>query len=191
MTAPDVPEDFVDLVQSLNAEQCDFVVVGAHALAAHGAPRATGDLDVLVRPDVANSRRVYRALVNFGAPVLAHGVGQDDFAAPGTVYQMGLPPRRIDVLTSISASPSTRRSPSRSSAGWARRRFVASASMRSCATSARPGAPRTSPTPRRSRSCGPAAADARPHRRILSIHAARTNPSASRWGVRDSMAHSP
>jgi len=102
MTAPDVPEDFVDLVQSLNAEQCDFVVVGAHALAAHGAPRATGDLDVLVRPDVANSRRVYRALVNFGAPVLAHGVGQDDFAAPGTVYQMGLPPRRIDVLTSIS-----------------------------------------------------------------------------------------
>jgi hypothetical protein len=78
------------------------VIVGAHALAAHGAPRATGDLDVFVRPDPGNAARVYRALVRFGAPVAAHGVHPEDFAAPGTVYQLGLPPNRIDVITEIS-----------------------------------------------------------------------------------------
>lgn len=97
-----VPDDFVDVVACLRAEGCDFVVVGAHALAAHGAPRATGDLDVFVRPDPGNALRVYRALVRFGAPVAAHGVVAEDFVRPGTVYQMGLPPNRIDVLTEIS-----------------------------------------------------------------------------------------
>ncbi len=95
------PEDFVDLVHCLQAEGCEFLIIGAHALAAHGAPRATGDLDVLVRPDPVNSERVYRALVRFGAPVAAHGVTAADFIRPGTVYQMGLPPRRIDILTGI------------------------------------------------------------------------------------------
>ena len=99
---PEVPEDFVDLVQCLNAEHCDFVIVGAHALAAHGVPRATGDLDVLVRPDAANGLKVFRALQRFGAPVQAHGVTAADFALGGTVYQMGLPTRRIDILTAIS-----------------------------------------------------------------------------------------
>lgn len=98
----DVPEDFVDLVQSLREEECDFVIVGAHALAAHGAPRATGDLDVFVRPEPANAIRVYRALIRFGAPVAAHGVEPANFFEPGTVYQMGLPPHRIDIITEIS-----------------------------------------------------------------------------------------
>ena len=98
----EVPPDFVDLVQCLREEQCAFLIVGAHALAAHGAPRATGDLDVFVRPDAANAARVYRALVRFGAPVAAHGVRADDFVAPGTIYQMGLPPNRIDLITEIS-----------------------------------------------------------------------------------------
>jgi hypothetical protein len=98
----DLPEDFVDFVQCLREEQCDFVIVGAHAIAAHGAPRATGDLDVFVRPDSTNAARVLRALVRFGAPVAAHGVTADDFTAPGTVYQIGLPPNRIDVITEIS-----------------------------------------------------------------------------------------
>jgi hypothetical protein len=98
----DIPEDFVDFVQCLREEQCDFVIVGAHAIAAHGAPRATGDLDVLVRPEPANAARVFRALLRFGAPVAAHGVTADDFTAPGTVYQMGLPPNRIDLITEIS-----------------------------------------------------------------------------------------
>ncbi len=93
------PEDFVDLVACLREEGCDFLVVGAHALAAHGAPRATGDLDIFVRPEPANAQRVFRALVRFGAPVSAHGVVPEDFVRPGTVYQMGLPPNRIDILT--------------------------------------------------------------------------------------------
>jgi hypothetical protein len=97
-----VPDDFVDLVASLRAEGCDFLIVGAHALAAHGAPRTTGDLDVLVRPDAQNAVKVYDALARFGAPLAAHGVNVDDFARPNTVYQMGLPPNRIDLLTSIS-----------------------------------------------------------------------------------------
>ncbi len=98
----DVPGDFVDLVECLRLEQCDFLIVGAHALAAHGAPRATGDLDVFVRPEPSNAERVFRALVRFGAPVAAHGVRPEDFVTAGTVYQMGLPPNRIDLLTAIS-----------------------------------------------------------------------------------------
>lgn len=101
MTA-ELPEDFVDFVRCLREEQCDFVIVGAHAIAAHGAPRATGDLDIFVRPDPANAPRVFRALASFGAPVSAHGVTADDFVSPGTVYQIGLPPNRIDVITEIS-----------------------------------------------------------------------------------------
>lgn len=96
------PEDFVDVLACLNSEGADFVIVGAHALAVHGSPRATGDLDILVRPSAANAQRVYRALVRFGAPVASHGLTATDFQTPGTVYQMGLPPHRIDVLTEIS-----------------------------------------------------------------------------------------
>jgi hypothetical protein len=97
-----LPEDFVDMVACLRAEDCEFLVVGAHALAAHGAPRATGDLDLFVRPDPVNAERVYRALARFGAPLAAHGVRPEDFCAPGTVYQIGLPPNRIDILTQLS-----------------------------------------------------------------------------------------
>lgn len=101
MVAEDAPADFVDMITCLREEACDFVVVGAHAIAAHGAPRATGDLDILVRPDPENARRVYRAVARFGAPVAAHGVQPEDFASRGTIYQIGLPPHRIDVLTAI------------------------------------------------------------------------------------------
>jgi hypothetical protein len=97
----EVPEDFVDLVECLRREGCDFLI-GAHAIAAHGAPRATGDLDVFVRPDAANAMKVYRALARFGAPIAAHGIQPDDFAKPDAVYPMGLPPHRIDILARIS-----------------------------------------------------------------------------------------
>ena len=102
MNVPVAHEDFVDLVDELAREGCDFVIVGAHALAAHGIARATGDLDVLVRADPSNAARVVRALTAFGASLAAHGVSASDFATPGNVYQLGLPPRRIDLLTSIS-----------------------------------------------------------------------------------------
>jgi hypothetical protein len=64
-------------------------------------PRATGDLDVLVRASRENAARVLAALRAFGAPIDAHAIGEQDFATPGTVYQLGLPPRRIDLLTSL------------------------------------------------------------------------------------------
>lgn len=94
--------DFLDLLAAFSKRGVEFVVVGAHALAAHGVPRATGDLDVWVRPSTENAARVAAALTDFGAPLAQHGVTTADFAAEGTVYQMGLPPRRIDVLTQIS-----------------------------------------------------------------------------------------
>jgi hypothetical protein len=78
-----------------------FLVVGAHAMAVHGVPRATGDIDIWVRPDRENAERVLKALVEFGAPVEAMGLTLGDLAKPGTVYQIGLPPRRVDILTEI------------------------------------------------------------------------------------------
>lgn len=102
LTTTDVNDDFVDLVACFLEQGVSFVVVGAYALAAHGFPRTTGDIDLFVEPTPDNADRVYQALLDFGAPVQAHQVARADFAAPGNVYQLGLPPRRIDVLTSIS-----------------------------------------------------------------------------------------
>lgn len=95
-------EDFQDFLVALAEAGAEFLVIGAHALAVHGVVRATGDLDVLVQPSMLNADRVVAALRAFGAPLGAHGVTRDDLAAPGTVYQLGLPPRRIDILTSLS-----------------------------------------------------------------------------------------
>ena len=91
--------DFVDLLRAFNAHDVSYLVVGAYALAAHGRPRATGDLDVWIKSDETNAARVMRALRAFGAPL--DQVGADDFATPGIVFQMGLPPGRIDVLTEL------------------------------------------------------------------------------------------
>ena len=104
MTAPDVNEDFEDLIGALNTAGCEFLIVGAHALAMHGIPRATADLDVFVRPSSENALKVVKALEHFGAPLHAHGISADDLSKPGVVYQLGLPPRRIDILTQISGT---------------------------------------------------------------------------------------
>ena len=93
--------DFLDLVRSLHSAGARFLVVGAHALAAHGTPRATGDLDVWVQATLENARLVWLALAEFGAPLEALGVRERDFAEDGNVVQFGTPPRRIDVLTAI------------------------------------------------------------------------------------------
>jgi hypothetical protein len=98
----DVNEDFVDIAKAFIDNGVEFLVVGAYALAAHGFPRTTGDIDLFVRPTPENAQRVFRALADFGAPVVAHGVTRHDFEIEGKVYQLGLPPRRIDILTSIS-----------------------------------------------------------------------------------------
>jgi len=96
-----LPEDARDLIEELLAHDARFLVVGAHALAVHGYSRGTADFDVLVSPLGDNPRRVLAALVAFGASVAAHRVTVADFSHPGTVYQIGLPPRRIDILTKI------------------------------------------------------------------------------------------
>lgn len=102
MTPPEFSQDFDDLLAALNDVQAEFVVVGAHALAIHGHVRATGDLDIHVRPTKENAQKVMAALVRFGAPVAAHHITASDFEVPGMVYQIGLPPHRIDLLTQLS-----------------------------------------------------------------------------------------
>lgn len=92
-------EDFVDLLQAFADHDVRFMLVGAYALGVHGRPRATGDLDVWVDPTPSNAARVMRALAAFGAPLSE--VSEEDFSRPGIVFQMGLPPVRIDVLTEL------------------------------------------------------------------------------------------
>ena len=91
--------DFRDLLAEFNAHDVEFLIVGAHALAAHGHVRATEDLDVWVRPEPKNAKRVMSALKAFGAPL--HDLTENDLATPGVVFQIGVAPLRIDVLTAI------------------------------------------------------------------------------------------
>lgn len=98
----ELPLDFRDLLLEFADAGVDFVIVGGHAVAFHGHPRATKDMDVLVRADPTNAARVYRALARFGAPLEAFEVGVTDFATYDGVLQIGLPPRRIDILNRAS-----------------------------------------------------------------------------------------
>ena len=92
-------QDFRDLFVELNAQGVEFLIVGAHALAAHGHVRATKDLDVWVKPERENAARVISALRAFGATTQA--VTEDDFAVPGITFQIGIEPVRIDILTAV------------------------------------------------------------------------------------------
>lgn len=91
--------DFDDLFAALNDAGVEYLVVGAHALAAHGHVRATKDLDVWVRASTENAAKVMKALEAFGAPTAR--VTARDFASPGIVYQIGVAPIRVDILTAI------------------------------------------------------------------------------------------
>ena len=102
MTLDSLNDDFRDFLLALSDHEVEFVIVGAYALSFHGAPRASGDIDIFVRPSAGNAARVWKALAQFGAPLASVGVVQADFEKPDLVYQIGLPPRRIDLLTSIS-----------------------------------------------------------------------------------------
>jgi hypothetical protein len=93
-------QDFRDLFAALNAAAVEYLVVGGHALAAHGHVRATKDIDVWVRCDALNAARTHSALSAFGAPVGELTI--EDLATPGIVFQIGVPPIRIDILTTIS-----------------------------------------------------------------------------------------
>jgi hypothetical protein len=96
-----VTEDWADVLVALVEAGARFLVVGAHALAVQGVPRATQDLDVWVEPTPENADRVWDALIRFGAPLEDLQLDRDDFIRQETVVQIGLPPNRIDLLTGI------------------------------------------------------------------------------------------
>ncbi|HJY31170.1 MAG TPA: DUF6036 family nucleotidyltransferase [Pyrinomonadaceae bacterium] len=91
--------DFKELLLAFNAQNVEYLIVGAHALAAHGHVRATKDLDLWVRPDILNARKVIQALSDFGAPL--SDLTADDLSRKKTIFQIGLPPVRIDIITNI------------------------------------------------------------------------------------------
>jgi len=95
----EVQPDFRDLLASFNAHDVAYLIVGGYALAFHGAPRFTGDIDVYVRPDPENARRIIAALADFGFGSL--DISATDFEAPDRVVQLGVPPVRVDLITSI------------------------------------------------------------------------------------------
>lgn len=99
-TDNDFENDFRDMLGLLRKHSVEFLVVGAHALAVHDQPRATGDIDIWVRANQVNGPKVWAALIEFGAPL--DEFEPDDWQQPGVGMHIGLPPGRIDILTIIS-----------------------------------------------------------------------------------------
>lgn len=97
----DLNPDFSDLLSALSDAEARFLVVGAYATIVYTAPRYTKDLDLWVDATPENAERVYRALQRFGAPLADLTV--DDLSVPGTVFQIGVEPNRIDIVTSVDA----------------------------------------------------------------------------------------
>jgi hypothetical protein len=95
----EVQPDFRELLAFLNARGAEYLIVGGYALAFHGAPRFTGDLDIFIRPAPGNARRVLEALADFGFRF--PNLTADDFQKPDNVVQLGVPPVRVDLVTSI------------------------------------------------------------------------------------------
>jgi hypothetical protein len=93
-------EDYRDMLRALSEEKVKYLLVGAYALAAHGFPRATMDMDIWVMPSPENAEAVLRALHRFGAPL--HDLTREDLQKDGTVFQIGIAPRRIDIITTAS-----------------------------------------------------------------------------------------
>ncbi len=93
-------QDFKELLTLLNVHKVEYIIVGAHALAYHGSPRYTGDMDIYVRPNTENARQIMKALTEFGFGSV--GLSEADFSEPDKVVQLGYPPVRIDIITSVS-----------------------------------------------------------------------------------------
>lgn len=94
-------KDYEEILQCLNEEKAEFLLVGAYAMAAHGYPRSTMDIDIWVKPSEKNAEAVWRALVKFGAPLSQ--VSVEDFSSDDVIYQIGVAPRRIDIITGVTA----------------------------------------------------------------------------------------
>lgn len=93
-------QDFIDFIELLNQHRVEYLVVGAHALAFHGRPRHTGDLDIWIKPDDKNATKMVEVLKDFGFGSLE--LDKQDFLKENYVTQLGYPPLRIDILNSIS-----------------------------------------------------------------------------------------
>lgn len=93
-------EDYKDILRALSDENVRFLLVGAYALAAHGYPRATMDIDIWVMPSPDNADAVLRALRRFGASM--QNLTKEDLQKDGTIFQIGVAPRRIDIITAAS-----------------------------------------------------------------------------------------
>ncbi len=93
-------EDYKEILQLLADENVKFILVGAYALAAHGYPRATMDIDLWIMPSLDNAEAVLRALKRFGAPLEELTIA--DLQKEDTVFQIGVAPRRIDLITGVS-----------------------------------------------------------------------------------------
>jgi len=93
-------EDYRDMLHVLSEEKVKFILVGAYALAAHGYPRATMDIDIWVMPSPENADAVLRSLSRFGAPL--NNLTKEDLLRAGTIFQIGVAPRRIDIITTAS-----------------------------------------------------------------------------------------
>mgnify|MGYP003485516558 FL=1 len=93
-------QDYKEMLQILQKHDVDYILVGAYALAAHGYPRSTLDIDIWVKPDKGNSVKLYKALVEFGTPL--NGINEDTFKEKGIIFQIGVAPCRIDIITEIS-----------------------------------------------------------------------------------------
>ena len=96
----EIQKDFSELLASFNEHEVAYVIIGGYALAFHGAPRTTGDIDILIRSDGENAERVLRALDDFGFGSLE--LSAEDLSQPDRVIQIGYPPVRVDLMTSIS-----------------------------------------------------------------------------------------
>ena len=93
-------EDYKDMLRALSDEKVEFLLIGAYAMAAHGYPRATMDIDIWVMPSPQNADAVLRALRRFGAAL--HNLTKEDLQKDGTIFQIGVAPRRIDIITEAS-----------------------------------------------------------------------------------------
>jgi len=94
-----ISSDYRDILSAFAAQGVEYLLVGAHAMAAHGVPRATGDIDLWVKCESINAEKVYRALADFGTPM--DELDKKDFEIPDFVFQIGVAPNRIDILTTI------------------------------------------------------------------------------------------
>lgn len=95
----EIQQDFKELLESFNKHKVEYVVVDGYALAFHGAPRYTGDMDIFVNSDAINAARIMAALEDFGFGSV--GLTATDFESPNQIIQLGVPPVRVDIVTSI------------------------------------------------------------------------------------------